>query len=96
MTWRFHPEARTEFLAAIEWYEEQQPNLGKQFAEEVFAAIDRIIAFPKSGSRLSPNTRRTLTRRFPYGVIYQSEIEDIHILAVTPLARRPGYWRERL
>ncbi len=54
MTWRFHPEARTEFVAAIEWYEAQQPNLGKQFAEEDFAAIDRIIAFPESGNRLSP------------------------------------------
>lgn len=29
MTWRLHPEARTEFIAAVEWYEAQQPKLGK-------------------------------------------------------------------
>ena len=95
MNYRFHPEARAELNAAVYWYEEQQPGLGSELAEEVFAAIDRIRAFPGSGVPLSTGTRRALARRFPYGIIYHSDDQGIFILAVTHLARKPGYWRGR-
>ncbi len=40
-------KARTEFDAAIDWYEQQQSGLGTQFAERVQAVFDRISATPE-------------------------------------------------
>lgn len=34
--------------------------------------------------------------RFPYGVIYATDPEEIVILAIAHMHRRPGYWRDRL
>ena len=96
MNYSFHPQARIELLEAAAWYEEAQPGLGLQFAEEIYATIQRATQFPKSGARLSPNTRRGLTRRFPYGIIYQIANGEMFIVAVSHLRRKPGYWRTRI
>lgn len=48
MGYSFHPEAEAEFLSAVQYYEECEPNLGFDFALEVHSAIERIIAYPKS------------------------------------------------
>jgi len=39
MKYAFHPEARAEFLAAIDYYEECEPGLGADFAIEVHSTI---------------------------------------------------------
>jgi toxin ParE1/3/4 len=36
MTFDFHPEAETEFLEAIAYYESCAPGLGEDFSLEVF------------------------------------------------------------
>ena len=40
--------------------------------------------------------RRRLVRRFPFGILYRIEPEEIVIVAVAHLRRKPGYWRERI
>lgn len=95
MRFFFHEEAEEEFDRAIQYYEEQRPGLGLEFAEEVYGAIARIIEFPKAWTPMSPRTRRCLVHRFPFGVIYQVKAEVVRIVAVADLRRRPGYWRER-
>jgi hypothetical protein len=32
---RYHPDARAELSAAVEWYEERRPMLGQDFQSEV-------------------------------------------------------------
>jgi len=96
MKFDFHPDADEELDEAVRYYEGCQPGLGLEFAEEVQAAIGRIIQYPKAWSRLSANTRRCLVNRFPYGVIYQLKSEAIRVIAVAHLHRRPGYWKDRL
>ena len=95
MRYSFHPSAEFELNEAIDYYEECRPGLGLEFAREVYSAIQRIIHFPEAWSRLSENTRRCLTNRFPYGVIYQILDEGLLILAVMQLNRKPGYWKDR-
>jgi hypothetical protein len=41
-----HPEAKAEFLAAIDYYEDREPGLGYDFAIEVHATIGNILGFP--------------------------------------------------
>ena len=95
MRFYFHPEAEAEFDRAVEHYEQRQSMLGLEFAEEVYAAIARIIQYPDAWTLLSKNSRRCLVNRFPYGVIYQVKFSAIRIIAVAHLNRRPGYWNER-
>jgi len=37
-----------------------------------------------------------LVDRFSYAVLYRAEAEQILLVAVMHLHRRPGYWRHRL
>jgi plasmid stabilization system protein ParE len=96
MRFYFHPDAEAEFDRAVEYYEQFQPGLGLEFAEEVYAAIARIIQYPDAWSALSKNSRRCLVSRFPYGVIYQIKSRSPRIIAVAHLNRAAGYWKERL
>lgn len=96
MTFCFHPRAVAEFDEAVRYYEECQSGLGLEFAEEVYAAIQRVSEYPEAWSAMSPNTRRCLVNRFPYGVIFQVRSSTLRIIAVANLHRRPDYWRDRI
>jgi hypothetical protein len=96
MKFQFYPEADAEFNREIEYYEQCQSGLGLDFAEEVYAAIARIIEYPDVWTPISVNTRRCLTNRFPYGIIYRIKNNSLHIIAVANLHRRPDYWTERI
>lgn len=96
MRFLFHPAADNEFDLAVEYYETCQSGLGLEFAEEVYATIARITEYPEVWSPMSRNTRRCLTNRFPYGIIYRIKNNSLHIIAVANLHRRPNYWEERV
>ena len=91
----FHPEAEDEFHAAIDYYEDIEKGLGYDFALEVYAAIQRAVAFPKAWTALEGDIRRSMVKRFPYGVLYVEEQGEIYVLAVMSLHRNPNYWRCR-
>ena len=95
MKFLFHPEAETEFLAAIDWYEKRSASLGADFAAEIHAAIQRAVAMPLTWPRVDADIRRVLAHRFPYGVLYAPRGKVVLVLAVMHLRRHPDYWRER-
>ena len=95
MRFYFHEYAEAEFDRAVEYYEDSRPGLGLEFAQEVYAAITRVIKFPDAWSPMSKNTRRCLLSRFPFGIIYQVKSGYVRIIAVADLRRRPNYWRDR-
>jgi len=96
MKYFFHPEAKKELFKAINYFEECRTGLGLEFSKEVFSTIQRIIHFPSAWSKFSENTRRGLTNRFPFGVIYQIIGEEIFIIAIMQLNREPDYWKKRI
>ena len=95
MNFAFHPEAEAEFNSAIDYYENLQVNLGLEFAEEIYTTIYRIIEYPFAWQLMTSKTRRCLTSRFPFGIIYQVRKEQIVVVAVMHLNKRPGYWEKR-
>ena len=95
MTYSFHPDAEAELNASVDYYEECKTSLGLEFAHEVYKTIQRIIAFPNAWQKLDADIRRCLTNRFPFGVIYYQKDDEIIILAVMQLQRKPNYWKER-
>ncbi len=95
MNYLFHPEAEAELAQAIDYYEDCENGLGFDFAMEVYNAIDRIVLYPEGWPTLSDDIRRSLVRRFPYGILYAIENDEIIILAVMNLHREPNYWKDR-
>ncbi|AQT60815.1 plasmid stabilization protein [Cellvibrio sp. PSBB023] len=91
----FHPDAEAELVAAVDYYESSEPGLGFEFALEANLALERAVKYPTAWALLDANLRRTLFRRFPYGLIYSANAERLVVVAVMNLHRKPGYWRER-
>lgn len=96
MKYSFHEAAEKEFVAAIEYYEQCQPGLGLRFSEEVYAGIERIREHPSAWATIDAKTRRCLTSRFPYGIIYRIVDDMIRIMAVMHLRGKPDYWKDRV
>lgn len=92
----FHPEARIELIEAARYYATILPELGQRF----YGVIDGLIAeagrTPGTFRFIRQPARRHFTHEFPYGIIYVERADDIWILAVMPLRRKPGYWQHRL
>ena len=95
MRFEFHPEARTEYLDAVAYYEERQAGLGARFAMEFESTLRRIAEAPARWNTLEGEIRRCLTRTFPFGVLYFIAADHILVLAVMHHNRKPGYWQDR-
>jgi plasmid stabilization system protein ParE len=95
LKYSFHPAAEKELNDAVDYYNDCKRGLGLEFAKEIYRTIQNILSFPDAWASLSVNTRRCLTNRFPYGVIYQATDEEIFIVAVMQLNREPEYWKGR-
>lgn len=96
MTYSFHTEAETEFIEAIAYYERCDTGLGLEFSREIFRAIDLIVELPNAWSSYHEGTRRYLTNKFPYSLIYSHREDEIAIWAVMHQSRAPYYWVGRL
>jgi plasmid stabilization system protein ParE len=92
---RFLDVAQAELDEAVAYYDSESAGLGSRFLIEVLATLDRIASYPEAWPSFGPDARRCLTRRFPYGIVYQVLSKGILIIAVAHLHREPGYWRER-
>ena len=93
---RFLNAAQIELDEAFYYYEEQIEGLGHDFIKEVLATVKRIKNNPEAWTQLSVRTRRCLTHRFPFGIVYQLRENEILIVAIAHLHRKPGYWKNRL
>jgi len=88
--------AQKELDDAFEYYEYQQDNLGYKFISEIQDSLKLIKLYPKAWSKVSKNTRRSLLKSFPYGIIYQEKKNLILVVAIANLHRKPNYWIDRL
>ena len=96
MTYSFHPEAELEFLLAIDFYEDKESGLGRDFALEINSTVERILTYPDAWPVIEEDIRRSLVKRFPFGVLYSKLEEEIVIVAIMHFNREPGYWKERI
>ena len=92
----FHREALEEFDAAAAHYGGIEPALGQRFYTIIDRLIIEVCQTPGTFRFIRQPARRHFTREFPYGIIYVERPDDIWILAVMPLRRKPGYWQDRL
>lgn len=76
---------------AIASYEGVSGGLGEQFLEQLVLALERLQLFPNGATPVDgmPGMRRGRARRFPYGVYYQVQDEELIVLRVLHTRRDP-------
>ena len=93
----FHPLAERELIEAAKFYETRAAGLGEDFVLQVERTLAGIVQKSKVGSILTRPIRRRLIPRFPFALLYQSEeTQQITVIALMHLRRRPGYWKRRI
>ena len=92
---RFLPIAREELLDAMLDYESRAPHLGTSFLLRLEQAVESVREHPAAWPQLRPGIRHKLLPRFPYAVIYREDPDEIVVLAVMHMHRRPEYWKDR-
>ena len=91
----FRPQADQEVQSARQWYEEQRPGLGSEFAQRIDEAIERVASNPLAFPAVHGETRRVVVRRFPYGVYFLVLADQIVVTAVMHGRRHPRRWQSR-
>jgi toxin ParE2 len=87
--------AEAELQDAAAWYDERSPGLGLRFVLAVSAKVADIAEAPQRWP-LAAGTRRVLMGRFPYALVYREVAEEeLEIVAIAHLHRRPAYWSRR-
>jgi plasmid stabilization system protein ParE len=93
---RLLPEARDEFDAAVDWYDQQRPGLGTAFLDRVRGVFARIAANPQLHGTLYHEVRKAVVQKFPYVVLYQEEAGEVVVIAVFHTARDRAIWQGRV
>jgi len=89
----FHPEARAESFADVDWYDDREFGIGASFEVAVREAIDAAVDSPESWAfwpiwDREPTVRSKGVHGFPYRVVYFVAGEELAI-AVAHTKRRP-------
>ena len=75
-------------------------RVGERFLSQAIDALAKIEKYPRRFARTKHQTGREIRRRmfahFPYSIIYEVTAAECVVIAVAHVARKPGYWRDRL
>ena len=93
---RVHPEAQDEINAISDYYDSLQAGLGNAFLHEVADGFSQIQTLPYAWAILRDDIRRHQLHRFPYGVVYHVDADEVLVIAVMHLRRQPNYWLDRV
>jgi len=92
----FHPAARAEYAAALDWYQARSAVAAARFADEITQAIATIAEAPHRWPKHVHGARKFPLHVFPFIVIYRERLDAIQVLAVAHGHRRPDYWKDRV
>ena len=95
---RLAPEAADDFDEASVWYDARVPGLGRDFANEIDKALQKLVLnptlFPVVFSR--KQARRIRVVRFPYRIFYTISSEEILVHAILHVSQDDWIIKRRL
>ena len=88
----FRPEAEADLTAAVVYYEEKRPGLGRELMTAVERALAAIEEAPGGfpSFQLGRAQRRYKLSRFPFLIVFSEEAQTVTVVAVAHTKRRPG------
>lgn len=92
---RLHPEAQNEAFAAREYITADDLIEGELFGSAVDDALARSCEAPLIYACFDGEFRKIRVGKFRYNLVFRIRGEEIQILAVMHMSRRPGYWKKR-
>src|SRR5687767_344465 len=91
---RIEERAEAEARAAFLWYFERNPRAAERFQAAIEECIQAITEAPERFPEVEPGVQRRLVfHRFPYAVLFRATADEVQVIAVMHLHRRPDYWR---
>ncbi len=89
-----HELAAEEWKDAMNWYDQQAPNLGARFNQAVLKQLRQISLHPGWYVR-EADTYVAYVPKFPYKIYYTFDEERLIVWAVAHMHRKPLYWQGR-
>ena len=92
---KFIPEVYDDIKIAYDWYESQRIGLGEDFLLALEESYSKISRTPRVYQIIHKIVRRKLLRRFPYGVFFVLQDDEVIVIAIMHTRRQPNEWRSR-
>jgi hypothetical protein len=93
---RFVKEALFDVEDVVIWYEEQRLGLSYDFELCLEAGLDEISRNPNAFQKKYKNVKIRFISRFPYGIHYRFDKDEIVVIGVFHTSRSPKNWSKRL
>lgn len=93
---RFIKEALFDVEDVVIWYEEQRIGLSYDFELCLEVGLDEISRNPNAFQKKYKNVKIRFISRFPYGIHYRFEKDEIVVIGVFHTSRSPKNWSKRL
>jgi plasmid stabilization system protein ParE len=88
------PDADADRLD-LSWYHRIDPNLAFRFVSEGRTTMARIAQFPYRFPLVNGAVRKARLKRFPYGIYYSLDHDEVFITAILHQSRSDNIWRQR-
>jgi len=96
MNFQILQSAEDEIAEGMDYYNEQYPGLGYEFAVEIKEGMKRIKLFPEAWPPFQDDIRVSYVNRFPYGILYEVRQNRIIVFAIMHLKQNPEKWENKL
>ncbi len=86
---RVLPEVESDIDFISDYYENEREGVGVRFILDAFDAIDATVEYPERHGFLHEPVRVVRLTRFPHGVLFVVEDDEVVVLAVQDLRCSP-------
>ncbi len=90
-----HAAAEAEYEAALAWYLTRSARAAARFEAAVERALAFLAAFPEACPLCDDRHRYFAVRRYPYGLVFRVDGDQVRVVAVPHDRQLPGYWVNR-
>jgi toxin ParE1/3/4 len=90
------PQARLEFAAASDCYDEHAPGVGDDLLRAFETTVAALEQNPFRFQGIHRNLRQPRLGKFPHGLYYTVSDSDIIIVACLHGSRDPKFWKNRV
>jgi toxin ParE1/3/4 len=87
-----HAAAEAEYEVALRWYLERSTRAAEGFEAAVDRAMEFIATFSEASPRCDDRHRYHSLRRYPYGLVYRLDGDQVRVVAITHDRQLPGFW----
>jgi len=95
LDYRFHPKAESELLEAGAYIKSDDPKEGDLFKQAFAQALEWACSEPLIFRCFEDDFRKVKVGKFRYSLIFRVRGDEIQILGIAHMSRRPGYWKKR-